>query len=90
MLPHLSSEHPLLSMLLPHKVLFAKGSPQQHTQNQQPLHAAVSWEGQLMRRRSWGLLNSPRTEVSQLSPSVVLLLTPGPSPTGSGEGSSGL
>ena len=41
-------------MLLPHKVLFAEGSPQQHTQNQQPLHAAVSWEGQLMRRRSWG------------------------------------
>lgn len=61
-------------MFLPHKILFAEGSPQQHTQNQQALHAAVSWEGQLAQRKSWGLLNFPRTEVFWLSPRVVLPL----------------
>lgn len=41
--PSLPSEHSLLlSTPLPHKVLFAKDSPQQHTQNQQPLHAVPS------------------------------------------------
>ena len=59
MLPHLSSEHPLLSMLLPHKVLFAKGSPQQHTQNQQPLHAAVSWEGVVCKEEYLSSFSTP-------------------------------
>lgn len=48
------SEHPLLSTLLPRKVLFAKDSPQQHTQNQQPPHAADSCEGQLRPREGPG------------------------------------
>lgn len=36
----------LLSTPLPDKVLFAKDSPKQHTQKQQPPHAAASWGSQ--------------------------------------------
>lgn len=79
-----------LSPLLPHKVLFAKDSPQQETQNQQPPHAEASWEGQLRWRRPWGLLNSPRTEVSGLCPRAGLPLHLGAVPRGGRDGSSEL
>lgn len=44
----------LLSTPLPHKVLFGEDSPQQDTQNQQPLHPAPGWEGQLRLRKCPG------------------------------------
>lgn len=47
-------EHPLLAILLPRKVLFAKHSPQQHTENQHPPHPAANWEHQLRLREGPG------------------------------------